>query len=182
MTEKKVLELEHPYLTTLYATFQGKILITSSTYLYCWGHISTIVIVIFQILKHRKFLPHINEADFSSFDFRSDIGVSFNGIITLKGSLEDHNRLYFVMEFVSGGDLMFQIQKDRMFSESRFVKNCINSDNTTCSVVLNSISILIFFCVIKLAIFKQLHWLSILFTVNFAPKLNPIATTGFLVF
>ena len=53
MTEKRVLTLHHPFLTTLYATFQ------------------------------------------------------------------DANRLYFVMEFVSGGDLMFQIQRDRHFNESR---------------------------------------------------------------
>ena len=53
LTERRVLELDHPYLTTLYATFQDK------------------------------------------------------------------DRLYFVMEFVAGGDLMFQIQRDRMFSENR---------------------------------------------------------------
>ena len=54
LTERRVLELDHPYLTTLYATFQDK------------------------------------------------------------------DRLYFVMEFVAGGDLMFQIQRDRMFSENRY--------------------------------------------------------------
>jgi len=53
LTERRVLELNHPYLTTLYASFQ------------------------------------------------------------------DDERLYFVMEFVAGGDLMFQIQKDRKFSENR---------------------------------------------------------------
>ena len=55
LTERRVLELNHPYLTTLYASFQ------------------------------------------------------------------DDERLYFVMEFVAGGDLMFQIQKDRKFSENRSV-------------------------------------------------------------
>ena len=55
LTERRVLELDHPYLTRLYATFQDK------------------------------------------------------------------DRLYFVMEFVAGGDLMFQIQRDRMFSENRSV-------------------------------------------------------------
>ena len=55
LTERRVLELNHPYLTTLYASFQ------------------------------------------------------------------DENRLYFVMEYVAGGDLMFQIQRDRKFSESRSV-------------------------------------------------------------
>ncbi|CAG5099214.1 Oidioi.mRNA.OKI2018_I69.XSR.g16350.t1.cds [Oikopleura dioica] len=53
MTERRVLELSHPFLTTLYASFQ------------------------------------------------------------------DSERLYFVMEYVQGGDLMFQIQRDRKFSESR---------------------------------------------------------------
>ena len=57
LTERRVLELDHPYLTRLYATFQ------------------------------------------------------------------DQDRLYFVMEFVAGGDLMFQIQRDRMFNENRFVTN-----------------------------------------------------------
>ena len=53
LTERRVLELQHPYLTTLYASFQ------------------------------------------------------------------DDQRLYFVMEYVAGGDLMFQIQKDRKFTEDR---------------------------------------------------------------
>jgi len=53
MTERRVLELSHPFLTTLYASFQ------------------------------------------------------------------DSERLYFVMEYVQGGDLMFQIQRERKFPETR---------------------------------------------------------------
>ena len=42
-------------------------------------------------------------------------------LTTLYASFQDDERLYFVMEFVAGGDLMFQIQKDRKFSENRSV-------------------------------------------------------------
>ncbi|KAJ4920636.1 hypothetical protein JOQ06_021758 [Pogonophryne albipinna] len=40
-------------------------------------------------------------------------------LIKLETSTMDPDRLFFVMEYVNGGDLMFQIQRSRKFDEAR---------------------------------------------------------------
>lgn len=45
------------------------------------------------------------------------IDDSLSSSLSLSVSLQD--RLFFVMEYVNGGDLMFQIQRSRKFDEAR---------------------------------------------------------------
>lgn len=91
MTEKRILALaaNHPFLTSLHSCFQVRQNLVS---------VETIT------LKDANFCSRI-----FFLVFLSQTLIYF----------QTKDRLFFVMEYVNGGDLMFQIQRARKFDESR---------------------------------------------------------------